>query len=87
MPWVPGSTPPSFDKQPVRDHLEALGWDKTPPAPALGADVTSVELDPRRVGAARRNLRRLGLTTEHVTADLTGPVFDSCSKTPTMVAG
>lgn len=37
--WQPGSTPPSFDKQPVRDHLEALGWDKTPPPPSLGSDV------------------------------------------------
>jgi phosphoribosylaminoimidazole-succinocarboxamide synthase len=37
--WTPGSTPPSFDKQPLRDHLEATGWDKTPPPPALPADV------------------------------------------------
>jgi phosphoribosylaminoimidazole-succinocarboxamide synthase len=37
--WVPGTTPPSFDKQPVRDWLEARGWDKTPPPPALPADV------------------------------------------------
>lgn len=37
--WAPGSTPPSFDKQPVRDHLEAVGWDKAPPPPALPADV------------------------------------------------
>jgi phosphoribosylaminoimidazole-succinocarboxamide synthase len=26
---------PSFDKQPVRDWLDARDWDKTPPAPAL----------------------------------------------------
>jgi len=37
--WKPGSTPPSFDKQPVRDHLETLDWDKTPPAPPLPAEV------------------------------------------------
>ncbi len=37
--WVPGSTPPSFDKQPVRDYLEGLDWGKTPPPPPLGADV------------------------------------------------
>lgn len=37
--WVPGSTPPSFDKQPVRDHLESLGWDKTPPPPSLPPEV------------------------------------------------
>ncbi len=35
--WEPGRTPPSFDKQPVRDELEASGWDKTPPPPALSA--------------------------------------------------
>jgi phosphoribosylaminoimidazole-succinocarboxamide synthase len=33
--WRPGATPPSFDKQPLRDHLEASGWDKTPPPPPL----------------------------------------------------
>lgn len=33
--WVPGSTPPSFDKQPVRDFLETLDWPKTYPAPTL----------------------------------------------------
>jgi len=37
--YEPGRTPPSFDKQPVRDWLEASGWDKTPPPPALPADV------------------------------------------------
>jgi len=33
--WQPGTTPPSFDKQPVRDHLDTLDWDKTPPPPTL----------------------------------------------------
>jgi phosphoribosylaminoimidazole-succinocarboxamide synthase len=34
--WTEGATMPSFDKQPVRDWLEAQdGWDKTPPAPSL----------------------------------------------------
>jgi phosphoribosylaminoimidazole-succinocarboxamide synthase len=37
--WEPGSTPPSFDKQPLRDWLEATGWDKTPPPPPLPAEV------------------------------------------------
>jgi len=37
--WAPGSTPPSFDKQPVRDWLEGTGWDKQPPPPALPTDV------------------------------------------------
>lgn len=36
---VPGQTPPSFDKQPIRDWLEATGWDKTPPPPSLPQDV------------------------------------------------
>ena len=39
--WHPGATPPSFDKQPVRDWLEAAGWDKTPPPPALPAEVVA----------------------------------------------
>jgi phosphoribosylaminoimidazole-succinocarboxamide synthase len=42
--WEPGRTPPSFDKQPVRDELAATGWDKTPPPPRLSAqtiDATS----------------------------------------------
>ena len=34
-----GMSPPSFDKQFVRDYLETLDWDKTPPAPRLPADV------------------------------------------------
>ena len=33
--YAPGTSPPSFDKQFVRDYLETLDWDKTPPAPAL----------------------------------------------------
>src|SRR5256886_3349244 len=34
-----GQSPPSFDKQFVRDYLETLDWDKTPPAPRLPKDV------------------------------------------------
>ena len=34
-----GMSPPSYDKQFVRDYLETLDWDKTPPAPKLPADV------------------------------------------------
>ncbi len=34
-----GISPPSFDKQFVRDYLESLTWDKTPPAPKLPEDV------------------------------------------------
>ena len=39
--WSPGATPPSFDKQPVRDHLAGLDWDKTPPPPALPGEVVA----------------------------------------------
>jgi phosphoribosylaminoimidazole-succinocarboxamide synthase len=37
--WQPGKTPPSFDKQYVRDWATGEGWDKKPPAPELPADV------------------------------------------------
>jgi phosphoribosylaminoimidazole-succinocarboxamide synthase len=37
--WEPGVTPPSFDKQYVRDWATSQGWDKKPPAPELPADV------------------------------------------------
>ncbi len=37
--YAEGSSPPSFDKQFVRDWLEAQDWNKTPPPPALPADV------------------------------------------------
>jgi phosphoribosylaminoimidazole-succinocarboxamide synthase len=37
--YKPGQSQPSFDKQFVRDYLETLKWDKTPPAPELPADI------------------------------------------------
>jgi phosphoribosylaminoimidazole-succinocarboxamide synthase len=37
--YAPGTRPPSYDKQFVRDWLEASGWDKQSPPPALPADV------------------------------------------------
>jgi len=37
--YKPGGAQPSFDKQFVRDYLETLDWDKTPPAPPLPEDV------------------------------------------------
>ncbi len=39
--YAPGRSPPSYDKQFVRDHLLALHWDQKPPAPPLPADVIS----------------------------------------------
>ena len=43
--WQPGTNPPSYDKQPVRDWLEDRGWDKTPPPPALPAEVVQQTSD------------------------------------------
>lgn len=37
--WKPGGAQPSFDKQFVRDYLEAIGWNKQAPAPGLPEDV------------------------------------------------
>ena len=37
--YVAGMSPPSFDKQYVRDYLETLTWDKQPPAPPLPPEV------------------------------------------------
>jgi len=39
--WREGGSPPSFDKQFVRDWLESSGWDKSPPAPVLPAEVVA----------------------------------------------
>lgn len=39
--YAPGKSQPSFDKQFVRDYLETLDWDKTPPAPALPPEVVA----------------------------------------------
>jgi len=37
--YAVGQSPPSFDKQFVRDYLETLDWNKTPPPPRLPKDV------------------------------------------------
>ncbi len=39
--YAPGRSQPSFDKQYVRDWLETLDWDKTPPGPALPPEVVA----------------------------------------------
>ncbi len=49
-----GISPPSFDKQYVRDYLETLDWDKTPPGPQLPDEVIQ-----RTAGKYREALRRL----------------------------
>ena len=52
--YVVGQNPPSFDKQFVRDYLETLDWDKTPPAPQLPEDV--IEKTSAKYGEAFRRL-------------------------------
>jgi phosphoribosylaminoimidazole-succinocarboxamide synthase len=52
--YRPGTSPPSFDKQYVRDYLETLDWNKTAPGPRLPADVIS-----RTSEKYREALRRL----------------------------
>jgi phosphoribosylaminoimidazole-succinocarboxamide synthase len=51
--YAPGSSPPSFDKQFVRDFVEASGWNKEPPAPALPDEVIGGTRD-RYVAAYER---------------------------------
>jgi phosphoribosylaminoimidazole-succinocarboxamide synthase len=51
--YAPGSSPPSFDKQFVRDFVSASGWNKEPPAPRLPDDVIAGTRD-RYVAAYER---------------------------------
>jgi phosphoribosylaminoimidazole-succinocarboxamide synthase len=51
--YRPGSNPPSFDKQYVRDYLESLGWDKKPPAPVLPPDVVAKTAEKYREALVR----------------------------------
>ncbi len=43
--WKPGATPPSYDKQPVRDYLGTLDWDKQYPPPPLPDEVVTASAD------------------------------------------
>ena len=54
-----GISPPSYDKQFVRDYLETLTWDKTPPAPKLPADVVSRTSQKYREALERLTGRKL----------------------------
>jgi phosphoribosylaminoimidazole-succinocarboxamide synthase len=58
--YRPGSSPPSFDKQYVRDYLETLGWNKTPPAPRLPAEVIAKTSEKYREAFHRLTGRQLG---------------------------
>ncbi|MEW5823107.1 MAG: phosphoribosylaminoimidazolesuccinocarboxamide synthase [Pseudomonadota bacterium] len=52
--YAPGISPPSFDKQYVRDWLETLDWNKTPPGPELPPEIAA-----RTADKYREALRRL----------------------------
>ena len=52
--YRPGASPPSFDKQFVRDYLETLDWDKRPPGPELPPEIIA-----RTVAKYREALERL----------------------------
>jgi phosphoribosylaminoimidazole-succinocarboxamide synthase len=54
-----GSSPPSFDKQYVRDYLETLDWDKTPPAPKLPPEVIARTSQKYREALERLTGRKL----------------------------
>ncbi|MBT8062649.1 MAG: phosphoribosylaminoimidazolesuccinocarboxamide synthase [Xanthomonadales bacterium] len=43
--YQPGSSPPSYDKQYIRDYLETLDWDKTAPGPHVPEEVIQVTAD------------------------------------------
>lgn len=51
--YAEGTSPPSFDKQYVRDWLESTGWDKKPPAPQLPEDVAARTGDKYREAYSR----------------------------------
>jgi phosphoribosylaminoimidazole-succinocarboxamide synthase len=61
--YQPGRSQPSFDKQFVRDWLEASGWDKRPPAPELPPDVVQGTLDRYREAYRRLTGAEIQLTS------------------------
>jgi phosphoribosylaminoimidazole-succinocarboxamide synthase len=69
--YTPGATPPSYDKQFVRDYCESLGWDKTYPGPELPEAVVT--------GTRARYVEAF----EH----LTGIEFDAYLADPNVVLG
>jgi len=58
--YRPDSSPPSFDKQYVRDYLETLDWNKAPPAPRLPPEVIAKTSEKYREALQRVTGRTLG---------------------------
>jgi len=59
--YVTGQSPPSFDKQFVRDFLETLNWNKTPPGPSLPKEI--IEKTSAKYREAFRRLTRRDIVT------------------------
>ena len=57
--YAPGGAQPSFDKQFVRDYLEAIRWNKQPPVPSLPADVVAKTREKYREALQRLTGRAL----------------------------
>ena len=51
--YEPGKSPPSLDKQFVRDYLDSLGWDHNPPAPELRGDIVRKTAERYRLALER----------------------------------
>ncbi len=58
--YRPGISPPSFDKQFVRDYLESIGWNKRPPAPELPQEI--IDKTAEKYREAERRLTGTGAT-------------------------
>jgi phosphoribosylaminoimidazole-succinocarboxamide synthase len=58
--YAPGESPPSFDKQFVRDYLETLDWDKTYPGPSLPSEVIEKTSTKYREAFQRLTGKKLG---------------------------
>jgi phosphoribosylaminoimidazole-succinocarboxamide synthase len=58
--YRPGSSPPSYDKQYVRDYLETLDWNKKPPAPRLPPEVLAKTSEKYREALYRLTGQKLG---------------------------
>lgn len=58
--YRPGTSPPSFDKQYVRDYLERLDWKKKPPAPRLPPEVIARTSEKYREALYRLTGQKLG---------------------------
>ena len=69
--YAPGGSPPSFDKQYVRDHYLAIGWDQKPPAPPVPPEVV--------VGTRARYVEAYERITGRSFADWYGPGSDGAA--------